>query len=437
MALTERQNAAFEAFKAGKSIVITGPGGCGKSFLIHHMKKYAEENNIVLAATATTGAAAAQIKGVTIHSWSGIGLGTESAEVLFKKLRMRKHMTERWRKTQCLIIDEISMLDASLFNLLHLLGQKMRYNQTELFGGIQLVVTGDFAQLPPISDTPRFAFLSTVWRDHLHANTFYLDRILRQNDPDFQEMLMRIRLGETNAADKRILLSRKKFSYDDTVVNIEMENGELKPIHPTRLYPRKRDVEDNNEAELEKLIDSGAECKEYTCFDEAFETKSKVPRKITEQQLAILDKNKQIAKKILLCVGAQVMLTRNIDTEKGLVNGSTGFINSFIDGDPEVIFDNGETLICSAVKCEVELGTVTLCRTQVPLILAWAITIHKCQGATLTNVVTDLSEAFEDGQVYVTLSRVRSLDGLFIENINFRKIKCHPTVKQYYTELIT
>lgn len=442
MSLNEDQISAFEAFKSGQSIVITGPGGCGKSYLIKYIKNYCDDNLINISVTALTGAAASLVNGLTLHGWAGIGLAKGSAREIYTNLaRNRPNHLRKWRETRVLVVDEISMMDATLFNKLHLIGQLARNNNNSLFGGIQLVLCGDFAQLKPIVDRGeqlRFAFESSIWQQYFsNKNTFYLNKIVRQHDPVFQKLLSRIRLGTYTESDRKVLNSRLINNEEDASVTVELDDGTEKIIKATLLYPKRKDVSRINEIELNKLIESGVTPKSYKSIDTCMSKKTKIPIAITEKQTKLLDSCSPASSTIVLAVGAQVMLIKNMDVESGLVNGSRGIIINIDSGSgyPTVMFDNGIQQTIGYDTFEVDSSDTILRRTQIPLVLAWALTIHKCQGSTLSSVITDLTEVFDEAQVYVTLSRAKTIDGLFIINLNYNKIRCNPKVKKYYDKL--
>uniref|UniRef100_A0A6C0J4S3 AAA+ ATPase domain-containing protein n=1 Tax=viral metagenome TaxID=1070528 RepID=A0A6C0J4S3_9ZZZZ len=440
MSLNTEQQKCFDAFIQGHSIVVTGPAGCGKSYLVKKIKEHCHDNMINVSITALTGAAASLIGGVTLHGWAGIGLGKGSSKEIYSSMqRYRKPNIKKWYETSVLVIDEISMMDAALFNKLHLLGQIIRKDNDSLFGGIQLILCGDFAQLKPIVDRNtrlKFAFESATWQKYLNNNTYYLDTIVRQTDPIFQKLLGRIRLGGYTQADRTLLNTRLISDESEAEVTVIMDDKTENIIKATRLYPKKRDVDRDNTSELNKLIDLGNSPKTYISYDTAIAKKSRQHVNMLPKHTKILDACTNAPSTVILCIGAQVMLIKNKDMEKQLVNGSRGVVID-IDGSglPIVLFDNGEQVTIQEEIFETESGDNIFTRKQLPLILAWALTIHKCQGATLSNVITDLAEVFDEAQVYVTLSRAKSIEGLFIVNLNYSKIKCNQTVKKYYTEL--
>lgn len=439
MSLNDDQQLAFNIFLKGQSLFITGPGGCGKSFLIKYIKDYCDERLMSIGVTALTGCAASLINGQTLHGWAGIGLGKESAPDIVRKIIRRPPTYKRWQSTQILIIDEISMMSMELFNKLHLIAQAIRKNDL-FFGGIQLVLCGDFAQLEPIgprgSSPPKLTFESKLWQKYIDSNTVYLSEIIRQTDPVFQGILLRLRLGELTKEDKAVLNGR--LMTDESDANISVSDGEnnIGTIKATVLYPLKKDVSRINNDELQKLLTSGAKSHTYKSYDSVINRKSKLPQQIRSNHVEQLNKCTNAAESLVLAVGSQVMLIKNKNVEENLVNGSRGVVLEINEvGSPVVMFDDGQQLTILPEAFEIENGDSIITRKQIPLILAWALTIHKCQGATLTNVITDLSDIFGYAQGYVTLSRVRSLEGLFIVSINYSKIRCNPKVKQYYKNL--
>ena len=436
--LTSCQEHCFSAFKKGVSLVMTGPAGCGKSFLVREMNAYTNVNKKNIAVTALTGAAAALISGVTLHGWAGIGLAQgSSSEILHNMRKYRKTHVQRWKDLDILIIDEISMMGADLFNKLNGLAQLIRQNGL-FFGGIQVVLCGDFCQLKPVAEggNTKFCFESALWQKHLMSETYYLNQVMRQTDPVFQDLLSNLRMGILTAKHKEILNSRIITDDSEADLYVESPDGTRQKIVATTLYPKKKDVNDTNKFELDRLIATGCETKVFKSIDEAVDNRIKHSVQASPAQIEVLDKCCCVGSEITLTVGAQVMLVKNLEVECGLVNGSRGVITEFTSsGYPFVMFDNGESRELAVEIFSTDSGKLTLQRKQIPLILAWSLTIHKCQGATITNVITDLTGVFEEAQVYVTLSRACSLDGLFIRGIDYGKIKCNVKVKSYYESL--
>lgn len=428
--LTNEQKEAFEMFKKGRSMCITGPAGCGKSYIIKHIVNFCQLNKRICFVTATTGAAASLIDGQTYHRWSGMGTGKYDVNSIVDYINKYKPDTRtRWLDTQVLIIDEVSMMSSEMFNKLNYIAQKIR-GSSLFFGGIQVIFCGDFAQLEPVK-ADSMCFESVDWERYVGPNTIYLHKILRQCDPDFLQLLEEIRLGRVTQKTKDLLNSR--IIPDPEAIVTEFE-GVKEKVRPTVLYPHKVDVERINQLKLAGLIAAGAENKRFISSDIAMHKKTKQTREISKIESEVLDKQCNAPHMLELCVGAQVMLISNLDPDEGLVNGSLGVVRQ-LSPNVVVIFDNGCEITIDRKGFEVDDGQMMLIRKQLPLILAWAMTIHKCQGATLSNVITDLSKVFCNAQIYVTLSRVKSLDGLHLQGINYGGVKCNPKVRKYYNDL--
>src|SRR3989338_3827038 len=417
--LTEKQQKAIELFKLGKSFCLTGQAGTGKSHIIKEISSICKEKDFIFAITALTGCAANLIKGQTVHRFFGVGTAESDTETLITKIRMKNPTArKRIQNTKILVIDEISMMSGNLFDKLETISRKIRKND-EFFGGIQIILSGDFCQLQPIGDDT-FCFESKVWKKNI-KDIIYLEEIIRQSDPIFQKLLTEIRLGILTEETKNILSSRKIKNIKEAYISINNANGTNDGISiiPTILYPHKINVENINNNELVKLKKTGNDCKTYIAVDNSISLGK--TKRATKEEVEMLDKYCNTPTIIELTIKSQVMLTVNLDVESGLVNGARGVITSFKEENPVIMFDNGLECDIEKFKFEVDMSSKILTRNQIPLILAWAITIHKSQGATLTHVITDLNNVFCDGQSYVTLSRVKSLDGLFITNIDFRK----------------
>lgn len=435
MGLNEDQQMVYSEFLKGRSMFITGPGGCGKSYLVEHIKTQVKQQGRTIFTTALTGTAACLIGGQTLHGWAGIGLAAEPTEVLIANIRKKPAFLKRWKEVDVLIIDEISMMSAELFNKLNNIAQALRKN-TQFYGGIQVLFSGDFAQLEPITEgrnePVRFCFETEEWRKHLAGRTFPMLTVVRQQDPVFQKILHEMRMGLVTAETRAILDKRVIKERAEADIHVE---GTPHIIKATILYPLKRDVSGYNLQELSRLKALGAETRVFRTNDfTSGKGASAAVKAAAKTEQEVLDK--VIDREIELCVGAQVMLTKNLDVENGLVNGSRGVVAEFdLDGCPVVIYDTGHKINMEPADFEVEYGEQKLTRKQVPLILAWAITIHKSQGASLSEVVTDLRQVFGNGQAYVTLSRVKTLEGLFLLGIDYAKVKCNPTVRAYYQDL--
>lgn len=405
--LNQKQLDAINAIKMGKNIFLTGPAGSGKSYVINQIRKiYGKRASI----TSTTGISAIQLSGKTIHSWAGIGLGNKSVNLLITEIKKTKALY-RWKYTKMLVIDEISMLAPSVFDKLNEIGQILR-NNTLPFGGIQLVLCGDFLQLPVI-DSADFCFESKYW-DSTIDTTIYLDKIIRQQDKTFASMLEKARLGKCTQKMKDVFLSRVGLTPT-------FEDG----ILPTRLYSKNIAVDVINQTELDKLPGK------TTIYQARLQKCGNVSSYLEESIL----KHDRI---IELKVGAQVMLSENIDVDSGFGNGSRGVVINFIDGLPLVKFKTGLEKIIDEFERKFESDDYCVIKRQVPLRLAWAITIHKSQGLSLDFVVTSLErdDIFEYSMAYVALSRVKTLDGLFLDGFSRRSLRCHPKALAFYENLL-
>jgi len=423
------------------NVFITGAAGTGKSHVLKYIIQELQKRQSKYGVCAPTGVAAINVGGSTLHSFFGIGLGTGSLPSLIKKVTKNKEAMKRIDGTDVLCIDECSMLSSDLLETLDALVREVRQDgkfKEVPFGGMQIIAVGDFFQLPPIyrgddmdSEWRPFCFDSPVWSDlGLTKNKLELNEVQRQgNDKRFVQFLNMVRIGNVN---ERIL--------EDFNAKCKVSASHPLPtdgIVPTRLYVLNKDVDSENHARLAELKGKEIICKASNEWKETMPvgTLASVKRNMKDSI------EKEMPEEIRLKVGAQVMLTRNKDLERNLFNGSRGVVESFVqdsEGDPIPIvrFDCGVVENISkaeAVRYNPDGGDGCLVRKQIPLKLAWAMTVHKSQGTTLTRCLLDISSTFEFGQVYVALSRVRSLDGLWLE----RPAKCHnvmasPQVLDFY-----
>lgn len=428
--LTPKQQIAFDYMAKGYNVFITGPGGTGKSLLIHIFKmKF--QNQKTIAMTSTTGISALLIGGTTLHSYLGIGLGSGTVEELSERILKNPKAKQKWKRLDTLIIDEISMLPPDLFDKLDRIGQRIRYGASSLlmpnsarkpFGGIQLILSGDFLQLPVVSNSDTFCFEASSWASTVEK-VVYLTEIVRQKDMNFQKALSEVRLGDIGKETRKLLKSR---------IGVELKND--MGIKPTKIFTTNMAVDKMNEEEIDNLvrIDPDLVFTEYemsiTFYDPFVKNRNEVMQRYRKSCIA--------PEKLQLCVGAQVMLLHNLDLENGLANGSRGVVVEFCEELPVVRFINGEERIIDFYSWEVEEGNIKQVRiTQIPLKLAWAITAHKAQGSTLDYAEVDLSNVFTYGQAYVALSRVKTKDGLSLTNIDFDCIRAHPKARQYYQQI--
>lgn len=408
--MDDTQEQAFQDFVDGYSLCITGMAGCGKSYLIQKLKANMELHHETFGMTAMTGSAAVLLgKGAkTLHSWAGIGLGTDDIETTLLNIRGNRKALDNWLTSVVLIIDEASMLTAELFDKLDTLAKLLRRN-SDFMGGIQLVLVGDFFQLPPIGkevkfcfESPLFASLKLVTLTHIH----------RQTDEVWKTMLNEIRKGECSPRTKEMLLSRMVLP-DKNIL-----------IQPTKLFCRRVDVDALNIESHNAL--PGPEF----VYKRTIESKYGMNDRV-QKAVLVYEKNVQYYPILPLKIGDQVMLVKNI-TDMGLCNGSRGVVVGF-DTYPIVLFHNGVQMLVPPMNWEVdERGEIIV--KQLPLRLAYAITIHKSQGMTMDCAEVDIGNGvFEYGQSYVALSRLRSLDGLYLIGFDERKIRAHPKVKHRFT----
>ena len=428
--LSYEQTIAFNKYVERKNIFITGPGGSGKTQLIRHMYRHGNCRGKRIQVCALTGCAAVLLEcsAKTIHSWSGVGLASGSIESIIQKIKMNRRANASWLQTDVLIIDEVSMMSLKLFDLLDAVGRAIRGNCMAPFGGIQLIFSGDFYQLPPVGqkedpDTMRFCFESTDWFEVFSLNCHVqLVKIFRQTDDVYVGMLNQLRKG---------IIKRKTVDKLMTLVGRDPDAGSNALI--PEIYPIKRQVEHINSVKMAELI--GQE-KEYLMHFTQPDASA-----IVEQELNYIKSNIMCNPLLKLKVGAQVMCIVNISDDEQeqliLCNGSQGKVIKFDEttGLPVVTFDNGTTM-----KMDYHSWTSETVHgvgvSQIPLILSWAITIHKAQGTTLLHAKMNIGgDVFAPGQTYVALSRVKSLDGLYLTAFDVTKIKVTRKVHEFYERL--
>jgi len=423
--LTLKQKEELRHMKSGKNIFITRTAGTGKTFILKYFIDYYKENKETddskIYITSTTGLSSLLIDGMTIHRYAGIGIGDKDINTYYKKIMKMKSLKKRWLSTSVLIIDEISMMNPELFDKLEALARKIKCNDKP-FGGIQLIICGDFLQIPPVNCND-FCFEAFSW--DIIEETIYFNEILRQNNDVLQCVLSSIRLGIVTNEVKNLL---------DSCLNKELicEDG----IIPTLLFSRKNMVSEYNQRELDILIDSNRENYTYDAVYEFNKTKNDVIENIFYRDM--INSQFQVEDKLHFALHSQVMLTINMP-EYNLANGSRGIIIDFTKDVlhyPIVLFSNKQILIVKPHDYTIEEDKTIIKKIQIPLILSWAITIHKAQGMTLDFIKTDIgSSIFEYGQAYVVLSRIKNIEGLSLMNIDYSKIKAHPKILKYYEKL--
>lgn len=421
-----RQTDALRILNAGANVFLTGAPGAGKTYVLNQFVKQARQRGASVAVTASTGIAATHLNGQTIHSWSGVGVAQVMTDTLLKQIKTRRG--KRIRATDILVIDEISMMHAWLFDMVDQACRAVR-RSPEPFGGLQVVMSGDLFQLPPVSNTRRdrelvapppelvamreryakagrnpngFVTESLVWPE-LNPIVCYLTEQHRQDTGQLLDVLTDIRQGTVTDTDRQAL---------DTRIGVEPAGNDV----AISLYPNNRQADALNDSKLAQINEP----------EHRFEAES-------SGQVSLIKrlKSTMLAPEMLsLKVGAAVMALRN-DTNQQYVNGSLGTVVDFVsttEGEyPMVDFENGHTVIMQPAAWEMMDGETVLASVkQVPLRCAWAITIHKSQGMTLDRARMDLRRTFAPGMGYVALSRVESMDGLYLDGINERAFLVSP-----------
>ncbi|HEV3244774.1 MAG TPA: PIF1 family DEAD/DEAH box helicase [Candidatus Paceibacterota bacterium] len=412
------QDEAFAILRTGLNVFLTGEPGSGKTHTINRYVQWLRERGVEPAVTASTGIAATHINGMTIHSWSGIGIKSNVSDHDIELIQSREKTARRIIEAKVLIIDEISMLDAQTLASVDRVLRTLRrrpMREEEPFGGLQVVFVGDFFQLPPISTSrtkPRrsrevgvsteasgFAFESSTWKE---ANPIicYLNEQHRQEDGDFLELLGAFRRGTLSGTHRTTLRSRAGVLSKQSVA--------------TRLYPHNENVDRINQESLKEIQNPS----------HVFHMIARGPRALVESLKA-----ECLSPEVLeLKEGAKVLFTRN-NFDMGYVNGTLGEVIGFNPLGAPIIKTKNTTITVEPVDWAIQDGNKLLAKiTQIPLRLAWAITVHKSQGMSLDAAVIDLSQAFEFGQGYVAISRVRTLEGLHLEGFNERALQLHPKV---------
>lgn len=438
MELSEEQQLSFDKYIEGYNIFITGPGGTGKSALIKEIYQDAIlKKNIQVCALTGCASVLLNCKAKTLHSWAGIGLGNSSFENIIKKINKHKFLKATWKNIQILIVDEVSMLSLKLFELLNEVGKTIRQNPKP-FGGIQVIFSGDFYQLPPVGDkddpsSQKFCFESEQWNSTFQYQ-IQLKKIYRQKDEVYISILNQIREGKIKRKSIDILLKYVGRKYDTNLI-----------VEPTKIFPTRYKVDMINTLKMEAL-----EGKEKI-YKLKYLKNSEMTKSEKDERLKYSDKDLQVEldflannliceKEIKMKIGAQVMSTINIQDENNeliICNGSQGIVIGFCETTdcPIVKFNNGiEKTMERHVWDSDKIPGISI--SQVPLILAWALTIHKSQGASLDAAEIDIGcGIFECGQSYVALSRVKSLEGLYLTSFDIEKIKINRKVKMFYESL--
>lgn len=407
------QEQAYKIMKTGVNIYLTGSAGSGKTYLLNKYIAYLAQHDIACAVTASTGIAATHMNGMTIHSWSGIGIRNFLDEKGFEQLEEKKYLWKRFEKARVLIIDEVSMLHSSQLDMVEKVCRRFKRNEKP-FGGLQVILSGDFFQLPPIStevnsNESGMIFNSAAWQI-LNPAICYIEEQHRQEDDKLTEILNMIRENK---------IEEKHFDLLNSRVGVDLENG----IKATKLYTHNVNVDDINNIEL-SLIENEERISQMT---------SNGPEVLVE----LLKKSCLAHEKLKLKVGAEIMCIKN-NFDGGYVNGSRGKIIDFENetGNPIIELYNGKKICLKPELWAIEEeGKIKASISQIPLRLAWAITIHKSQGMSLDNALIDLSRTFSYGMGYVALSRVRTLEGISLVGFNMDSLKVDPKVLELDQDL--
>lgn len=419
------QDQALNILKTGANVFLTGEPGAGKSYTINKYVEYLKSHDVYPSITASTGIAATHIAGMTIHSWSGVGIKDSLTDYELDAIVEKEYLNKRIVKAKIIIIDEVSMLRPEVLEMVDKICKGIRRNH-EPFGGLQVVLVGDFFQLPPIKKMvfsnydadvdsgetgffadedfekkpKNFVFQSDIW-DELNLVTCYITEQHRQEDDKFLTILNSIRKNEIVRETHNILTSR--ISKDIS----KIENA-------TKLYSHNLNVDKVNDMELLKITGSS---KTYT-----MSTSGKGPL------IESLKKSCMSPEILNIKIGAKVMFTKN-NSFKNYMNGTLGVVTRFQSDVPVVRVLSGEEIVAESMDWTVEdEGKIKAMISQIPLRHAWAITIHKSQGMSLDSAIMDLSKVFEYGQGYVALSRVRKLEGLHLVGYNEKSLEVHPEV---------
>ncbi|MBI3888423.1 AAA family ATPase [Candidatus Nomurabacteria bacterium] len=410
------QEQALNILKTGANVFLTGEPGAGKTHTVNMLVNYLRDSDVEPAITASTGIAATHIGGMTIHSWSGLGIKTKLDKYDLDKIASSEYIVKRVNRTKVLIIDEVSMLSPGMLDMIDMVCREIKQND-EAFGGIQVILVGDFFQLPPIMKKEeekqgslitevrpmgKFAYDSGAWQ-RARFVVCYLAEQHRQDDKDFLSMLSGIRSNSFSQEHLKHLNSRQ----------IDMDDM---PENTTKLFSHNVNVDKVNDTELSKLDD------EKKCFE--------MSGSGNERIVETLKKGCLSPENLELKIGAVVMCTKNNQKEH-FVNGTLGTVVGFdeLSGYPIIKNKNGRSIVIEPMDWVVEEnGKIRAQITQVPLRLAWAMTVHKSQGMSMDAAVMDLSQVFEYGQGYVALSRVRHLSGLYLLGLNEHALKVHPDI---------
>jgi hypothetical protein len=405
------QQEALDILKLGHNVYLTGSAGSGKTYVLNQYISYLRKHGVDVGITASTGIAATHMNGTTIHSWSGLGIRDRLSPYDLEALEEKRYLWDRIQSARVLIIDEVSMLHHFRLDLVDEICKMFRRNDKP-FGGLQVILCGDFFQLPPVSRTgeeiAQFIHRSQCW-ESMDLKVCYLHEQHRQNDQEFLEVLNAIRANSVSTETLNLLTAR---------FNKEPESA----VQPTRLYTHNIDVDVINNAELDKLPGD----------IHTFAMEERGKPFIVET----LKKSCLAPSALRLRKNARVMFVKN-NYEAGYVNGTLGTVTDFDEeGWPIVYTASGKRIVASPMPWQITEENKILAEiSQVPLRLAWAITVHKSQGMSLDAVEVDLSKSFEKGMGYVALSRVRTLSGLKLLGLNDMALEVNEDILEFDKEL--
>ncbi len=407
--LTECQTKALELLESSENVFLTGVAGSGKSFLLQHYLK--NKNSKTHPIVASTGAAAVLVKGVTFHSYFGLGILEGGPEKTIGRALKDGRLKKRIANVDTIVIDEISMIPGVALEVAENICREVRKSEVP-WGGIRIIVVGDFGQLPPVSrhnTSKDWAFQNHTW-DKSNFRVAYLKTIMRTQDERFLRILNFIRNGKMNFEVNEFLSSKVRETEES--------------FKGTILFSHRSSVEDYNLKKLSSLPG------ELLTFETTYSG--------SKTFLEAIKKSAPVPEVLQLKTDALVMIRKN-DPMGGYVNGSLGTVKSAKDDELKIELLNG-----NVVKFEREVfsymnpeGEVVAAAENFPVNLAWATTIHKSQGVTLDAAMIDLSRVFEAGQAYVALSRVKSSDGLYLTSWNPRAIRSSPEVESFHNQILS
>ncbi len=405
------QKEALDILKLGYNVFLTGSAGSGKTYLLNQFIDYLKKHDVPVAITASTGIAATHLNGMTIHSWSGLGIKNDLTESELEDLESRKYLWDRFQETKVLIIDEVSMLHHFRLDLVDRVARAMRRNSLP-FGGLQVILCGDFFQLPPISRTgepeAHFIYRSRSWQE-MNLRICYLHEQYRQTDDELLRVLNDIRTN--NVSDKTLSYLRGRYRKNPAPSSSES----------TKLYTHNIDVDGINDKELSQINED--------------EHEYEMTSRGNPNLVALLKKSCLAPEVLRLKKGSLVMFVKN-NYDAGYVNGTLGKVVDFDLVGPIVETVKGKRIPAGPMPWSIEEdGKLKAEISQVPIRLAWAITVHKSQGMSLDAVEVDLSKSFEKGMGYVALSRARTLNGLTLLGLNQTALQVDGRVLQFDKQL--